>query len=80
MQVKFSNKKHVPFLTYNGRHGALTTLGKMDYGVEIFLEKLNSVEIAEDGKTVKVGGGTNSKVLIDALWEAGKQAGKPGHF
>lgn len=78
--MKFSSRNQVPLLAYNGRHGALTTLGKMDCGIEIFLEKLNTVEIAQDGKTVKVGGGTNSKVLIDALWEAGKQAGKPGHL
>lgn len=65
----------MPFLAYNGAHGALTTLGEMDSGIEIFMQQLSSVDIAEDGKTVTIGGGTNSKVVVDALWEAGKQAG-----
>lgn len=74
--MKFANKKEVPFLAYNGVHGALTTLGKMDYGIEIFMESLSGVEVDKDGKTAKIGGGTNSKVVTDTLWDAGKQAGK----
>ncbi|KAK2761671.1 hypothetical protein FQN54_001499 [Arachnomyces sp. PD_36] len=72
--IQFANKKQVPFLAYNGVHGALTTLGAMDSGIEIFMQQLSSVDIAEDGQTVTIGGGTNSKVVVDALWEAGKQA------
>lgn len=66
----------MPFLAYNGAHGAITTLGKMRHGIEILLEQLSSVKIAEDGKTVKIGGGTNAKVVMDELWAAGKQTGK----
>ena len=76
MQVKFANKRDVPFLAYNGRHGAITTIGKMDRGIEIFLEQLSSVEVSKDGMTAKIGGGTNTKALVDALWEAGKQTGE----
>ncbi|KAM5439798.1 hypothetical protein MferCBS31731_004208 [Microsporum ferrugineum] len=72
--VKFANKKQVPFLAYNGAHGALTTLGKMNGGIEIFMKQLSSVEIAQDGKSVKIGGGTNSKLVTDTLWDAKKQA------
>ncbi|KAK2872133.1 hypothetical protein FQN49_002524 [Arthroderma sp. PD_2] len=72
--VKFANKKDVPFLAYNGAHGALTTMGKMDSGINIFMKELSSVDIAEDGKSVKLGGGTNSKLVTDTLWDAGKQA------
>ncbi|EFR04908.1 FAD binding domain-containing protein [Nannizzia gypsea CBS 118893] len=72
--VKFANNKNVPFLAFNSAHGALTTLGKMDSGIEIFMKQLNSVEIAQDGKSVKAGGGINSKYLADKLWDANKQA------
>ncbi len=65
----------VPFLAYNGAHGSITTLGRMDYGVEIYLGQLSSVQIALDGNTVTIGGGTNSKLLTDTLWGAGKQTG-----
>jgi pyruvate/2-oxoacid:ferredoxin oxidoreductase beta subunit len=74
--VKFANRRSVPFLAYNGAHGTLTTLGRMNYGIEIFLQQLSSVEIATDGKSVNIGGGTNSKVVTDTLSSAGKQAGK----
>lgn len=75
-QVRFASKRDIPFLAYNGAHGATTTIGKMDHGIEIFLEQLDSVEISEDGKTAKIGGGINVKVLIDRLWDAGQQTGK----
>ncbi|KAK5989605.1 FAD-linked oxidoreductase chyH [Cladobotryum mycophilum] len=72
--VKFANKLGLPFLAFNGAHGSTTTLGKMRYGVEIYLSQLSSAEIANDGQTVKIGGGTNAKLVTDTLWAAGKQA------
>ncbi|OQE25457.1 hypothetical protein PENSTE_c006G05090 [Penicillium steckii] len=71
--VKYANKKNVPFLTYNGVHGALVSLGKMDHGVGISLSQLRSVKIAEDGQTATLGGGVMSKQVTDGLWAAGKQ-------
>ncbi|KAL4876409.1 hypothetical protein BJY04DRAFT_231588 [Aspergillus karnatakaensis] len=70
--VKYANKKNLPFLVYNGAHGAITTLGQMDHGIEILLSKLNTVDIHDDGKTATIGGGILSKKLIDTLWAAGK--------
>ncbi|KAL0941656.1 FAD-dependent oxygenase [Colletotrichum truncatum] len=71
--VKFANEKNLPFLAYNGVHGAITTLGKMQNGIEISLSQLSGVEVAEDGKSAKIAGGTRSKDVTDILWEAGKQ-------
>lgn len=71
--MKYANKKNLPFLTYNGVHGALVSLGKMDHGVGISLSKLSGVKVAKDGKTATIGGGTMSKNVTDSLWAAGKQ-------
>lgn len=73
--MKFANKKELPFLAYNGAHGAITTLGKMDSGIEIYLDQLSGVDVAKDGKTVTIAGGTKSKLVTDTLWDAGKQTG-----
>jgi AICAR transformylase/IMP cyclohydrolase PurH len=47
----------------------------MDHGIEIYLNQLNTVEVAADGKTVTIGGGTMSKKVTDTLWAANKQTG-----
>ncbi|KAI8155937.1 FAD-linked oxidoreductase [Colletotrichum sp. SAR 10_70] len=78
--VKFANKKGLPFLATNSAHGAITTLGKMKSGILLDLDELTGVEIAADGQTVTVAGGTKSHVLSHALWDAGKQAGKCPSF
>lgn len=74
-QVEFASKNDIPVLAYNGHHGTLTTLGRMQYGIQIYMPELNSINIAQDGKTVTVGGGINSKKVTDSLWAAGKQTG-----
>ncbi|CAI0650511.1 unnamed protein product [Colletotrichum noveboracense] len=71
--IKFANEKSLPFLAYNGVHGAITTLGKMQNGIEIYLNQLSGVEVSEDGQSAKIAGGTRSKLVTDTLWEAGKQ-------
>ncbi|OJJ96041.1 hypothetical protein ASPACDRAFT_81718 [Aspergillus aculeatus ATCC 16872] len=71
--VQYANKKEIPFLTYNGVHGALTSLGKMDYGIAIYMGQLSGVQVAADGQTATFGGGTMSKIVTDELWAAGKQ-------
>lgn len=63
----------MPFLAYNGAHGAITTLGRMQGGIEIWLKQLSGVVISEDGTTATIGGGTISKRVTDDLWAAGKQ-------
>ncbi|KAF3016549.1 hypothetical protein E8E14_012363 [Neopestalotiopsis sp. 37M] len=71
--IKFANTNGVPFLATNGVHGSITTLGQMTNGMEIYLSQLNSIEIAANGQTVKIGGGVISRNLTDALWAASKQ-------
>ncbi|PWI65412.1 hypothetical protein PCL_07013 [Purpureocillium lilacinum] len=71
--VKFANRIRVPFLAYNGAHGAITTLGRMQGGIEIWLRQLSGVTISRDGRTATIGGGTMSKRVVDDLWAAGKQ-------
>ncbi|OAA78771.1 FAD binding domain protein [Akanthomyces lecanii RCEF 1005] len=48
-------------------------------GIEIVMSSLSSVELSKDGQTAKIGGGTLSKAIIDALWQSGKQTGKQLH-
>ncbi|KAF2968395.1 hypothetical protein GQX73_g5168 [Xylaria multiplex] len=71
--VKYAKSRGMPYLAVNGGHGAITTVGKVQGGIEIWLDKLSSVEIAADGKTATFGGGTLSKTITDTLWAQGKQ-------
>ncbi|KAI1839683.1 hypothetical protein JX266_014105, partial [Neoarthrinium moseri] len=71
--VNFANKHHIPFLATSGMHGSINTLGRMDHGIEIRLNQLDGVDISTDGKTARIGGGIQSKSLIDKLWTARKQ-------
>ncbi|KAL5119207.1 hypothetical protein ACEQ8H_002918 [Pleosporales sp. CAS-2024a] len=71
--VRFASQRNIPILAYNGHHGTLTTLGKMDYGIQIYLPQLNTISVSKDGNSAVIGGGVNAKNLTDALWAAGKQ-------
>lgn len=66
----------MPFLAYSGAHGSITTLGKMNTGIEINLSQLSNVKVAASGQTATIGGGTLSKNVTDLLWGAGKQTGE----
>lgn len=50
-----------------------SSLGKMDYGIQIYMPQLNTISISKNKSSVTIGGGTNSKKVTDALWAAGKQ-------
>lgn len=60
----------------SGGHGAIYNLGDVHYGIEIWMKKMNSISISEDGDTALIGGGVLSKDLVDYLWSNGKQAGE----
>ncbi|KAI4174451.1 MAG: hypothetical protein LQ348_006376 [Seirophora lacunosa] len=71
--VQFANLLNLPFLAVTGGHGSIGSLGKLNHGIEIWMRKLNATEIAEDGRTVQLGGGLLAKEITDALWADGKQ-------
>ncbi|KAI0537677.1 FAD binding domain protein [Xylaria digitata] len=71
--VKYANSRDISYLAVNGGYGAITTVGKVQGGIAIWLNKLSSVEIATGGKTATFGGGTLSKTITDTLWAQGKQ-------
>lgn len=48
----------------------------MQGGIEIWMNQLQTIEIAEDGNTATIGGGTLSTNVTQALWAAGKQTGE----
>jgi FAD/FMN-containing dehydrogenase len=73
--VKYANERGIPFIAVNSGHGAITTVGKVKNGIEIWMRSLNQIVIAEGGKTVTMGGGVLSVNVTEALWRAGKQTG-----
>ncbi|OTB02951.1 hypothetical protein M426DRAFT_61219 [Hypoxylon sp. CI-4A] len=71
--VKYANENNMPFLVYSGGHGSIESLGKMQNGIEIWMDQLSGVDVSEDGTSARIGGGTLSKTVTDSLWGAGKQ-------
>lgn len=63
----------LPWLAISGHHGAINSLGTFEYGIQISMEKLNTIQISSDGQTALIGGGTLSKNITDTLWALGKQ-------
>lgn len=47
----------------------------MKQGIEIWMNKLKGVSVADDGQTATFGGGILSKEVTDALWKHNKQTG-----
>ncbi|KEF59086.1 uncharacterized protein A1O9_03930 [Exophiala aquamarina CBS 119918] len=71
--VLYSNRHNQPILAFGGGHGAISSMEKVHNGIEIWMGRLNHVNINPDGNSVTIGGGTKSKAVIDRLWAAGKQ-------
>lgn len=73
--VKYANERGIPFIAVNSGHGAITTVGGVKNGIEIWMRSLNKIKIAKDGKTATFGGGVQSKKVTETLWAAKKQTG-----
>lgn len=71
-QIKVSNKFELPWLAVSGRHGGIRSLGKLDSGVQINMDHLDSLVIGADGETATIGGGILSGEVTSALWDKGK--------
>ncbi|CAG9948945.1 unnamed protein product [Clonostachys rosea f. rosea IK726] len=71
--VRYANEKNIAFFGRAGGHGATEALAKAHDAIQVDLRKLNHIEIAEDGKTAKIGGGASVKEVVDALGKAGKR-------
>ncbi|KAL4787938.1 hypothetical protein BJX76DRAFT_345229 [Aspergillus varians] len=71
--IRYANSEDLPFLAVNGGHGSISSLSNLDHGIEIWMHKLDFVEIAEDGESATFGGGIKSVDLIPALFKQGKQ-------
>ncbi|KAJ4419213.1 hypothetical protein N0V82_005120 [Gnomoniopsis sp. IMI 355080] len=77
--VKYAADNDIPFLAVNGGHGAITTVGSMTSGIEIWMHQLHQIKIAEDGKSVTIGGGALSGNVTHDLWTVGKQTVTGGY-
>lgn len=65
----------LPFLAMSGRHGGAASFEKLQGGIGILLDNLNSVGIGADNNTARIGGGALAKDVVDALWKVDKQTG-----
>jgi len=71
--VKYANHHDILFLAMSGGHGAISSLGSISNGIEIWMRKMNTVSIAPDGQSATIGGGVLAKEVTDALWAVNKQ-------
>ncbi|KAI8632202.1 putative FAD-dependent oxygenase [Xylariaceae sp. FL1651] len=70
--VKYANENNMSYLAVTGGHGAITTQANMQNGIEIWMTRLNTVEVIDE-KSARIGGGALSKTVTHTLWAAGKQ-------
>ncbi|KAF5545679.1 transcriptional regulatory [Fusarium phyllophilum] len=71
--IRYANAHGIPFLARSGGHGATEALQLAKDVIVVDLRDQNDVEIAEDGKSAKIGGGASVKKVVNELWTAGKQ-------
>ncbi|KAF4457203.1 hypothetical protein F53441_767 [Fusarium austroafricanum] len=71
--IRYANEHGIPFLARSGGHGATEALQLAKDVIIIDIRPQNLVEVAEDGKSAKIGGGASIKQVTNELWAAGKQ-------
>lgn len=74
-QILYANQRGIPFLAKVSGHGAVSSLGNVHNGIEIWMRAMKDVRVSEDGKTATIGGGIKAREVTDALWAVGKQTG-----
>ena len=70
--MKYADRYNVPFLAVNRAHGTASALSNVYNGIEIYINALNSIEIAEDGESALMGGGTYQDQVVNYLAAHGK--------
>lgn len=70
--MKFADRYNTPFLSVNRAHGSASALSNVFNGIQIHIGSLNSIEIAEDGKSALMGGGTYQDQVVKYLAAHGK--------
>ncbi|KAI1135164.1 FAD-binding domain-containing protein [Hypoxylon sp. FL0543] len=68
--VQYSNKNGIEFIAYSGGHGTPKSLATFN-GIQINMNKLTSVSIQPDGKSVWAQGGTLAGQANSYLWDKG---------
>ncbi|KAF5586480.1 6-hydroxy-d-nicotine oxidase [Fusarium pseudocircinatum] len=71
--IRYANEHGIPFLARSGGHGATEALQLAKDVIVVDLRDQNDVEIANDGKSARIGGGASVKKVVNELWTAGKQ-------
>ncbi|KAH9905587.1 FAD-binding domain-containing protein [Xylariomycetidae sp. FL2044] len=71
--IRFSNEHSLAFFGRSGGHGGTEAMALATDSVQIDFRKMNHVDLAEDGKTARIGGGINVKQVVEALGDAGKR-------
>ncbi|KAF4342186.1 6-hydroxy-D-nicotine oxidase [Fusarium beomiforme] len=71
--VRYANDHGIPFLARSGGHGATEALQLAKDVIVVDMRGQDVVEIAEDGKSARIGGGASVKKVVNELWAAGKQ-------
>lgn len=74
LQVAFAHKYRIPFLARNRGHGSVGSLEKLQYGIQINLEKLNKIKVHADLGYATMGGAVFTWQVIQELYKAGKQS------
>ena len=69
----------LPVLAVTSGHGAISSMGTMENGIQIWMRQMNSITIDPDGTTATIGGGVLTNELVDTLWAANKYTGKPSY-
>ncbi|RDA95117.1 hypothetical protein CP533_2144 [Ophiocordyceps camponoti-saundersi (nom. inval.)] len=73
-RIQYANRHRMPFLAVSGGHGWLSTLNRLQAGIQINMRKMNHTWLSPDGKTANVSGGTLQREITAAMFAQGKRA------
>ncbi|KFA51925.1 hypothetical protein S40293_07063 [Stachybotrys chartarum IBT 40293] len=71
LAIQFARDNDMEFLATGGRHGYTPGYGRLQSGLSISLENLNSVSVNQTAATLTVGGGVRIRDVTQAVADAG---------